>query len=67
MAVTLSEAIIIQGASVVFAAGMVWAKLNHISAKLDEHIKRHQDHPERLAEIETEIKNFKNLRYEKNH
>lgn len=64
---TISEAIAAQAGSIIFAAGMVWAKLNHISAKLDEHIKRHQDHPERLAEIETEIKNLKNLRYEKNH
>jgi len=65
--ITTSEAILFQAGSIIFAAGMVWGKLNHISSKLDEHIKRHQDHPERLAEIETEIKNLKNLRYEKNH
>lgn len=64
---TIPDAILFQSVSVIFAAGIVWNKLNHISSKLDEHIKRHQDHPERLAEIETEIKNLKNLRYEKNH
>lgn len=36
MAVTLSETIIIQGASVVFAAGMVWAKLTAIDKRLQE-------------------------------
>ena len=59
MAVTLSEAIIIQGASVVFAAGIVWNKLNNIEKRLAEHITRHEDHPERPAKIETELKNLK--------
>lgn len=64
---TISEAIVAQAASIIFGAGIVWNKLNTIEKRLSEHITRHQDHPERLAEIETEIKNLKNLRYEKNH
>lgn len=64
---TISEAIAAQAGSIIFAAGIVWNKLNNIEKRLAEHITRHQDHPERLAEIETEIKNLKNLRYEKNH
>lgn len=64
---TISEAIAAQAASIIFGAGIVWNKLNTIEKRLSEHITRHQDHPERLAEIETEIKNLKNLKYEKNH
>ena len=59
MAVTLSEAIIIQGASVVFAAGMVWAKLSAIDKRLQDHLKEFEDHPEKIARLETEVKNLK--------
>ena len=59
MAVTLSEAIIIQGASVVFAAGMVWAKLTAIDKRLQDHLKESEDHPAKIARLETEVKNLK--------
>ena len=56
---TIPDAILFQSVSVIFAAGALWSKLNSISSKLDEHIKKHEDHHERLAKIETELKNLK--------
>lgn len=56
---TIPDAILFQSVSVIFAAGIVWNKLNNIEKRLAEHITKHEDHPERLAKIETELKNLK--------
>jgi len=44
--------------TVIFFAGATWSKINAIHKRLD----KFDDHPERLAKIETELKN---IRYEK--
>lgn len=56
--ITISEAMLLQGASVVFAAGIVWSKLNSMDRRLQEHIRAHEDHPERLAKAEEKIRNL---------
>ena len=58
--ITISEAMLLQGASVVFAAGIVWSKLNAMDKRLQEHITAHRSHPERLAKIEEKLKNLEN-------
>ena len=52
---TLTEAMMTNAAAIIFSAGVLWTKVNNVEKKLDE-IK---DHPERIATLETEVKNIK--------
>lgn len=55
--ITLTEVMLINLAGIIFSAGVLWTKVNNVEKKLDQHA----EHPERLARVETELQNLKNL------